>query len=54
VATILISPQVKPAFQDDTPYSHYSILKTISAAWGLPYLGHAADEQTALITAPWR
>ncbi len=54
IATILISPQAKPNFQDNTPYSHYSILKTISAAWSLPYLGHAADESTPLITAPWR
>ena len=54
VATILISPQVKSAFQDSTPYSHYSILKTIAEAWGLPKLGHAADEATNLITAPWK
>lgn len=54
VATVLISPQAKTNFQDDTPYSHYSILKTISEAWGLPYLGHAADEETNLILAPWR
>jgi phospholipase C len=54
VATVLISPQVKTAFQDDTPYSHYSILKTIAEAWSLPYLGHAADAETALITAPWK
>ncbi|MDD2921424.1 MAG: alkaline phosphatase family protein [Anaerolineales bacterium] len=54
VATILISPQARPNFQDHTPYSHYSILKTISEAWGLPYLGHAADKETTLITAPWR
>ena len=50
---ILISPWVKRGFQDDTPYTHYSLLKTISAAWGLPYLGHAADESNALITKPW-
>ena len=54
VATVLISPQVKENFQDETPYSHYSILKTISEAWSLPYLGHAADEETTLITAPWK
>jgi acid phosphatase len=54
VATVLISPQVKQNFQDNTPYSHYSILKTISEAWGLPYLGHAADVDTPLITAPWK
>lgn len=54
VATVLVSPQVKNGFQDDTPYSHYSILKTISAAWGLAYLGHAADNTTAIITNPWK
>jgi len=54
IATVLISPQVKQNFQDNTAYSHYSILKTISEAWGLPYLGHAADLETPLITAPWK
>jgi acid phosphatase len=54
VATVLISPQVKQNFKDETPYSHYSILKTISEAWGLPQLGHAADEATNLIAAPWK
>jgi hypothetical protein len=54
VATVFISPQVKENFQDPTPYSHYSILKTISQAWGLPQLGHAADAETSLITAPWK
>lgn len=54
VATILISPQVKQNFQDNNPYSHYSILKTISEAWGLPYLGQAANPETPLITAPWK
>jgi phospholipase C len=54
VATVLISPQVKSNFKDDTPYSHYSILKTISESWGLLQLGHAADAETKLITAPWK
>ena len=54
IATVLISPQVKENFQDKMPYSHYSILKTISEAWSLPYLGHAADAETPLITAPWK
>jgi len=34
IATVLISPLVKPGFRDETPYSHYSLLKTIAAAWG--------------------
>lgn len=54
VATILVSPQAKNGFRDDTPYSHYSLLKTIAEAWKLPYLGHAADAETTLITAPWK
>ena len=54
IATILISPQVKNGYEDATPYTHYSLLKTISNAWHLSYLGHAADADTALIIAPWK
>jgi acid phosphatase len=54
IPTILISPQAKPGFVDPTPYSHYSLLKTIAEAWGLPYLGHAADATTDLIKRPWK
>jgi hypothetical protein len=54
VATVLISPLAKNGFHDDTPYTHYSLLKTIEEAWGLPYLGHALDENNVLITAPWK
>jgi hypothetical protein len=32
--------------QDPRFQSHYSLLKTIEAAFGLPYLGHAADATT--------
>jgi hypothetical protein len=54
IATILVSPQARNNFQDDTPYSHYSLLKTIEKAWDLPYLGHAGDEITPLILRPWK
>jgi phospholipase C len=54
IATVLISPLAKIGFKDDTPYTHYSLLKTISAAWGLPLLGHAGDAETNMITAPWK
>lgn len=54
IPVVLISPVAKKAFQDDTPYTHYSLLKTISESWGLAYLGHAASEETASITAPWK
>jgi hypothetical protein len=32
--------------QDTRFQSHYSLLKTIEAAFGVPYLGHAADSTT--------
>lgn len=54
IATVLISPLVKPGFQDETPYSHYSLLKTIAAAWGLKELGHAADPSVNLISLPFQ
>ena len=54
VATILISSKVMPGFNDNTPYTHYSLLKTILYNWDLPELGHTADPQTTLITAPWK
>ena len=54
IATLLVSPLAKSGFQDDTPYTHYSLLKTIESSWGLDYLMHAADAKNALITAPWK
>ena len=54
VPVVLLSPSVKNAFQDDTPYTHYSLLKTIAESWGLAYLGHAGDESNSLITLPWK
>jgi phospholipase C len=54
IATILVSPQVKNGFEDATPYTHYSLLKTIAEAWHLSYLGHAADAENVLIIAPWK
>lgn len=54
VATVLIGNRVRRGFEDDTPYTHYSLLKTLAEAWGLPHLGHAGDPYTALITQPWQ
>ena len=53
VPTVLISSLAKAGFQDATPYTHYSLLKTIETGWGLPLLGHAADPGNVIITAPW-
>lgn len=54
VPVVLISPLVKSQYRDSTPYTHYSILKTISRAWGLPYLGHAANPSEPVILTPWK
>jgi hypothetical protein len=53
VATVLVSPQAKAGFLDATPYTHYSLLKTILRAWRLPDLGHSADPGVTPITEPW-
>jgi len=54
VPVVFYSPLVKNEFEDPTPYTHYSLLKTISTAWGLPLLGQAADDSNVLITVPWK
>ena len=54
IATILVSPLVKPGFKDPTPYSHYSLLKTIARSWGLEELGKAADPAVSPIVRPWK
>ncbi|MFL5802915.1 MAG: alkaline phosphatase family protein [Roseiflexaceae bacterium] len=41
IATLVISPLVRPGFRSDVPYTHYSLLRTIEAAWGFPLLGRA-------------
>ena len=36
--------------KDDTPYNHYSLLRTMQDAFGLrPYLGHAADGDKGVV-----
>jgi len=54
IATLLVSPLAKHGFQDATPYTHYSLLRTIESAWGLALLGHAADAGNVVIQAPWK
>jgi acid phosphatase len=43
VMTIAITPNMTPGFQAAGSYSHYSLLRTIEEAWGLPFLGNAAS-----------
>jgi hypothetical protein len=46
VATLVISPLGRRGYQSDVPYSHYSLLRTIEAAWDMPLLGNAKCECT--------
>ena len=43
ISTLVISPLGKPHFQSSVAYNHYSLLRTIAEAWGLPPLGKAAN-----------
>jgi hypothetical protein len=54
VATILISPLAKPAYEDATPTSHYGLLKTILDAWKLPNLVNTSLPGSQPITTPWQ
>jgi phosphatidylinositol-3-phosphatase len=51
IATILASPGMKPGSRFTAASSHYSLLRTIELAWGLPLLGSAAKAST--ITLPY-
>ena len=56
VAMLVISPLAPPGFASAVPYNHYSLLRTIEQAWGLPLLGKAGCDCTApmddFFTAP--
>jgi len=46
IATIVAGPGMTPGTKFTAPASHYSILRTIELAWGLPFLGEAASAGT--------
>ncbi|HEX6674237.1 MAG TPA: alkaline phosphatase family protein [Actinomycetes bacterium] len=50
IPTIVAGPRI-PQGHDPTPYTHYSLLRSIEAAFGLPFLGHAGDQATTTIPA---
>ena len=41
---VLLSPFIKPGGVNDTPYNHYSLLRSTEDMFGLPHLGYAAQE----------
>ena len=54
VPTIVITNHGPRHFIDTTPYTHYSLLRTIEENFGLARLGHAADAATASMAPLFR
>ena len=50
VPTIVITNQSNHHVSDGTAYNHYSLLKTMEAAFGLPPLAHAGDADVPVMT----
>ena len=51
IPTVVITNHGPRGVVDDTPYNHYSLLRTTEAAFGISeYLGHAADERHGVVT----
>lgn len=46
VTTVVLGPGVKPGFVTSVPHSHYSLLRTIQEALGLPCLAASCDANT--------
>lgn len=46
IATILTSPWIRPGTTSAEPHDHYSLLRTLEAAWGLPCLQQACAATT--------
>lgn len=53
VATVLVSSLAWTGTVDSTPYTHYSLLKTILLAWHLPLLGDTRQAGVNPIVSPW-
>ncbi len=43
IPAIVIARHGARHYTSDTPYNHYSLLRTIEENWNLPYLGNASD-----------
>jgi hypothetical protein len=41
VGAVLISPCIKPGTVSQTPYNHYTMLRSVEDIFGLPHLGYA-------------
>jgi hypothetical protein len=53
VLTLVIAPGIPSGLTVSTPFDHYSLLRTVEDAFGLPLLRAAAAPGTAAMTAFW-
>src|SRR3954453_19847955 len=44
IGAVLLSPYIKPGSVNDTPYNHYSLLRSVEDLFGLPHLAYAAQD----------
>ena len=50
IPTIVITNHGPRAVKDDTPYNHYSLLRTTETAFGISeHLAHAGDTQAGVV-----
>jgi hypothetical protein len=52
VPAIVVTRNGPRGVVDETPYNHYSLLRTIEQVWGLGYLGYAADGANVSAMSP--
>ncbi|WP_028008569.1 alkaline phosphatase family protein [Solimonas flava] len=52
VGAVLISPFIKPGTVSTLAYNHYSLLRSVEDIFGLDYLGHAKEGNTANSVSP--
>jgi len=45
---VLLSPFIRPGTVSDTPYNHYSLLRSIEDIFRLSHLGYAAQADLAI------
>jgi hypothetical protein len=50
VVTIVDTNYAPSGIQSNVRYNHFSLLKTLEAGFGLPYLNHAADQNISVMS----
>jgi len=50
VVTIIDTNYAPTGFKSNVKYNHFSLLRTLEAGFGLPYINHAADENVKVMS----